>query len=149
LKEFNENGFVFYTNYESEKGKAILDNPNVCLSFFWQSQERQVIIKGQASKTAAAVSDKYFLSRPVSSQLGAIVSDQSAVIADRNYLEEKFKRVEAEFANSPIERPENWGGFVVKPVEFEFWQGRPNRLHDRIRYKLMNDLLWIKERLSP
>jgi pyridoxamine 5'-phosphate oxidase len=149
LKEFNENGFVFYTNYESEKGKAILDNPNVCLSFFWQSQERQVIIKGQASKTAAAVSDKYFLSRPVSSQLGAIVSDQSAVIADRNYLEEKFKRVAAAYANSPIERPDNWGGFVVKPVEFEFWQGRPNRLHDRIRYKLMNDLLWIKERLSP
>ncbi len=149
LKEFNENGLIFYTNYDSEKGKAMLENPNVCLSFFWQSQERQVIIKGQASKTTAGVSDKYFLTRPIGSQLGAIVSNQSEVIADRNYLEEKLKRVAAEFENKPIVRPENWGGFVVIPIEFEFWQGRPNRLHDRIRYKLTDNLLWIKERLSP
>jgi pyridoxamine 5'-phosphate oxidase len=149
LKAFDDTGFVFYTNYESEKGRAIAENPKVCLSFFWQTEERQVIIKGTAKKIAGAVSDKYFLSRPVGSQLGAIVSDQSAVIENRVFLEEKLQRFEKEFENKPIVRPEHWGGFVVEPIEFEFWQGRQNRLHDRIRYKLEKDMSWKRERLSP
>ena len=149
LKKFNEEGFIFYTNYNSEKGKAILKHPNVCLSFFWPILERQVIIKGIAEKTAAQVSDNYFDSRPEGSKLGAIVSNQSKVIPSRAFLDEKLKNLEKEISGSEIKRPENWGGFLVKPVEVEFWQGRANRLHDRIRYKLEADFSWKIERLSP
>lgn len=149
LKKFNEEGFVFYTNYNSEKGKAILNNPNVCLSFFWQSVERQVIIKGKAQKTTTIASDNYFDSRPDGSKLGAIVSDQSNVIPSRGYLEENLKKLESEFEGKIIDRPEHWGGFLIVPSEVEFWQGRPNRLHDRIRYQLQSDLNWKKERLAP
>lgn len=149
LKKFNEEGFIFYTNYNSEKGKAILQYPNVCLSFFWPILERQVIIKGIAEKTAAQVSDNYFDSRPEGSKLGAIVSNQSKVIPSRAFLDEKLKNLEKEISGSEIKRPENWGGFLVKPVEVEFWQGRANRLHDRIRYKLEADFSWKIERLSP
>jgi pyridoxamine 5'-phosphate oxidase len=149
LKKFNEEGFIFYTNYNSEKGKAILQQPNVCLSFFWPILERQVIIKGIAEKTAAQVSDNYFDSRPEGSKLGAIVSNQSEVIPSRDYLDEKLKNLEKEVSGSEIKRPENWGGFLVKPVEVEFWQGRANRLHDRIRYKLEADFSWKIDRLSP
>ena len=149
LKKFNEEGFIFYTNYNSEKGKAILHNPNVCLSFFWHSQERQVIIKGIAEKTSEIISDTYFDSRPDGSKLGAIVSSQSETIPSRDYLDEKLKTLEKEFEGKPIPRPDYWGGFLVRPIEVEFWQGRPNRLHDRIRYKLLEDYNWQIDRLSP
>lgn len=149
LKRYNYEGFVFYTNYESEKGKAIEQNPNLCLSFFWAEAERQIIIKGKAEKLPQNLSDGYFESRPLGSQLGAIASDQSSVIPDRAYLEQKLLDLEKEYANKEIKRPENWGGFLVRPIEIEFWQGRPNRLHDRIRYKLQDDYNWKKERLSP
>ncbi|CAM3899622.1 MULTISPECIES: pyridoxamine 5'-phosphate oxidase [Flavobacterium] len=150
LKKFNEEGFIFYTNYNSEKGKAILNNPNICLSFFWHSMERQIIIKGIAEKTPENISDNYFASRPVGSQLGAIVSNQSEVIPDRRYLEDKLKKLENDFeGENEIPRPNFWGGFLIKPIEVEFWQGRPNRLHDRIRYKLSENTCWNVDRLSP
>ena len=149
LKKFNEEGFIFYTNYNSEKGKAIQQNPNICLSFFWTSLERQVIIKGIAEKTIVAVSDNYFASRPDGSKLGAIVSPQSEVIPNREFLETNLKKLEQEFENNEIERPKHWGGFLVRPVEVEFWQGRANRLHDRIRYQLQSDFSWKVDRLAP
>ena len=149
LKKFNEEGFIFYTNYNSEKGKAILNNPNVCLSFFWPSMERQVIIKGISEKTSEVVSDNYFDSRPDGSKLGAIVSPQSDVIPSREYLDQKLKQLEKEYEGKAIERPAHWGGFLIRPIEVEFWQGRPNRLHDRIRYKLQEDYNWMIDRLSP
>ncbi len=149
LKKYSEEGFIFYTNYDSEKGKAILNNPNICLSFFWHSLERQVIIKGIAQKTSTIVSDNYFASRPDGSKLGAIVSDQSKVIPDRFFLENKLQELEKQYKEGNIPRPENWGGFLVSPIEVEFWQGRPNRLHDRIRYKLQEDYRWKIERLAP
>jgi pyridoxamine 5'-phosphate oxidase len=149
LKKYNEEGFIFYTNYNSEKGKSILQNPNVCLSFFWHSLERQVIIKGTAEKTSEIVSDNYFESRPVGSQLGAVVSDQSEVIPDRDFLETKLKVLEKQWEGKQIPRPSNWGGFLVRPISVEFWQGRPNRLHDRILYTLQEDFNWKIERLAP
>ena len=149
LKKFNEEGFIFYTNYNSEKGKAISVNPNVCLSFFWHAKERQVIIKGIAEKTLESVSDTYFDSRPDGSKLGAIVSLQSEIIPSRDFLEHNLKTLEKEFYEKEIPRPKNWGGFLVKPIEVEFWQGRPNRLHDRIRYQLQDDYSWSIDRLSP
>lgn len=149
LKKYDENGFVFYTNYNSEKGKAILQNPNICLSFFWHSIERQVIIKGIAEKTTENVSDNYFASRPDGSKLGAIVSNQSEVIPNREFLENELKALENETQGKEILRPNNWGGFLVRPTEIEFWQGRPNRLHDRIRYALQDDFAWSINRLAP
>jgi len=149
LKKYNEDGFIFYTNYNSEKGKAIEHNPNVCLSFFWHSAERQVIIKGIAEKTADIISDNYFDSRPDGSKLGAIVSNQSEVIPSREFLETNLKELETIFDNKSIPRPKHWGGFLIRPVEVEFWQGRANRLHDRIRYSIQNDHSWKMERLSP
>ena len=149
LKKFNEEGFIFYTNYNSEKGKAITTNPNVCLSFFWSSMERQVIIKGIAQKTSEIISNNYFASRPDGSKLGAIVSNQSEVVPSREYLEENLKQLEANFEGMVIPRPEHWGGFLVSPLEVEFWQGRPNRLHDRIRYSTQSDFSWKIDRLSP
>lgn len=149
LKKYTYEGFIFYTNYNSEKGKAILQNPNVCLSFFWHAAERQIIIKGKAEKIAENLSDGYFESRPRGSQLGAIVSNQSDVVKDRSELEEKLKQLEKAYEGKEIERPKFWGGFIVKPVEIEFWQGRANRLHDRIRYKLDAEFNWKIERLAP
>jgi len=149
LKQYNYEGFIFYTNYDSEKGKAITANPNVCLSFFWQSAERQIIIKGKAEKIASNLSDGYFESRPKGSQLGALVSQQSQPIKNREALEERLKQLEETYKGRAVERPESWGGFIVKPVELEFWQGRPNRLHDRIRYQLKKDYNWTIERLQP
>ena len=148
LKRYNEEGFIFYTNYNSEKGRAIAQNPNVCLSFFWHGAERQVIIKGIAEKTSEIISDNYFDSRPEGSKLGAIVSNQSEVIPSREFLEENLKELENTFENKSIPRPKHWGGYLVRPVEVEFWQGRANRLHDRIRYSVQEDYFWKKERLS-
>ena len=149
LKQFTFEGFIFYTNYNSEKGKAIENNPAVCLSFFWQSMERQVIIQGIAEKTSENISDNYFDSRPEGSKLGAIVSNQSDVIPSRNSLEIQLKQLEQDFENKEIPRPKHWGGFLVKPISVEFWQGRPNRLHDRIRYQLQADFSWKIDRLAP
>ncbi|WP_417445058.1 pyridoxamine 5'-phosphate oxidase [Joostella sp.] len=149
LKKYTEEGFIFYTNYNSEKGKAITANPNVCISFFWPNIERQVIVKGKAEKISKNLSDGYFESRPRGSQLGAIASDQSAVVSSREELESALKALEAEYENKEIVRPDYWGGYIIKPISIEFWQGRPNRLHDRIRYTLQKDYNWKIERLNP
>lgn len=149
LKKYGNDGFIFYTNYQSEKGKAIELNPNVCISFFWPAAERQIIIKGKAEKISKTSSDAYFQSRPRGSQLGALVSNQSEVIESRDALEERLKHLESKFENNEVARPEFWGGFLVKPIEIEFWQGRPNRLHDRLRFQLDDGLKWILHRLSP
>ena len=149
MKKYTHEGFIFYTNYLSEKGKALEKNSSVCLSFFWPNLERQVIIKGKAEKIAENLSDGYFESRPLGSQLGAIVSDQSEVIESRELLEAKLTALEKELEGKEIERPEHWGGYLVRPISLEFWQGRPNRLHDRIRYTLQEDYNWKIERLQP
>jgi pyridoxamine 5'-phosphate oxidase len=149
LKKYSEEGFVFYTNYDSEKGKALAMNPKICLSFFWHSMERQIIIKGIVEKTSEQISDSYFESRPDGSKLGAIVSNQSSVISSRDVLDTKLKEMEQFYQNKEVPRPAYWGGYLVIPQEVEFWQGRANRLHDRIRYQLQEDYTWKIERLSP
>lgn len=149
LKKYTHEGFIFYTNYKSEKAKAIFSNPNVCLSFFWPKAERQVIIKGVAEKVSSNMSDGYFESRPRGSQLGALVSHQSEVIGSREVLEHELRQLEEKFGGKEIKRPEHWGGFMVQPISIEFWQGRPNRLHDRIRFTLNEEYDWVMERLSP
>ena len=149
LKYFSEEGFIFFTNYNSNKAKSILSNNKVSLSFFWEQMERQIIIKGSAFKTSDDVSENYFNSRPLGSKIGALVSaKQSSVIPSRSFLEDEFEKIKKKFENSQISRPLNWGGFIVKPIEYEFWQGRENRLHDRIRY-IKKGGKWITERLSP
>ena len=145
LKKFNEDGFVFFSNYNSSKGKEIAFNSNVCLSFFWPSQERQIIIQGSAKKISSKESDDYFYSRPIESQVGAIVSNQSSVIPNREFLEKKFIELKK---STKIKRPDFWGGYLVNPHRFEFWQGRKNRLHDRIEFIFENSL-WKNNRLSP
>ena len=149
LKKYTFEGFIFYTNYESEKGKAIEQDPNVCLCFYWPVMERQIIIKGKAEKIAENLSDGYFESRPEGSKLGAVVSPQSQVIPSREYLDNELAKLEEKYAGKEIERPSYWGGYLVRPESLEFWQGRPNRLHDRIRYSLQADYNWKIERLAP
>lgn len=148
LKEYTYEGFIFYTNYDSRKGKAIEKTHKACLHFFWPGLERQIIIKANLEKIAENLSDGYFHSRPKGSQLGAAVSPQSQEIPNRMFLEEKLKALELEYENKEVPRPENWGGYIAKPYEIEFWQGRPNRLHDRIIYTL-EDLDWKISRLAP
>ncbi|WP_407405956.1 pyridoxamine 5'-phosphate oxidase [Chryseobacterium sp.] len=148
LKEYNFEGFVFYTNYNSRKGLAIENTQKACLHFFWPSLERQIIIKANLERIAPNLSDGYFHSRPKGSQLGAVVSPQSQVIPNRSLLENKLKELEQQYENSEVPRPENWGGYIAKPYEIEFWQGRPNRLHDRLIYQLEN-LDWKISRLAP
>lgn len=149
LKKFTHEGFIFYTNYNSEKGKAIANNKNICLSFFWPSLERQIIIKGVAEFLAPNLSDGYYESRPDGSKLGAWASNQSEVVASRAALDDSLQRYEEKFRDSEIPRPKHWGGYLVKPISIEFWQGRPNRMHDRIRYTLQENYDWKKERLAP
>ena len=148
LKDFSEAGFTFFTNYNSFKGQQLTENPKACLVFFWKELERQVRITGLVQKINAADSDKYFYSRPAGSQLGAIASPQSHVIESREWLEKHFKGLKKELKES-IKRPEDWGGFIVKPVIIEFWQGRPNRLHDRLQYTIQENAGWKIERLAP
>ena len=149
LKKFDENGFVFYSNYLSEKGLALAHNPKVCLSFHWHALERQVIIKGVAKKIDPNTSDLYFDSRPLGSRLGAIVSPQSQVISSRDVLEKELAELEKKYTHQDPKRPDHWGGYLVTPHELEFWQGRPNRLHDRIRYRIIDEIDWVYERLAP
>ena len=149
LKRYTWEGFIFYTNYNSEKGKAIAKNNNVCLSFFWHNLERQIIINGKAEKIAENLSDGYFESRPDGSKLGAWASNQSEVVSSRKQLDDTLKQYEKSFKGKEINRPKHWGGYIVKPVSIEFWQGRPNRMHDRIRYTLQENYEWKIERLSP
>ncbi|OEY72015.1 pyridoxamine 5'-phosphate oxidase [Salegentibacter salarius] len=149
LKSFGVNGFSFYTNYNSEKGKEIEENPRVCLSFFWPALERQVIIKGIAMKTSEEESAAYFASRPRGSQLGAWASNQSNILGSREELELQLKEVEERYKNKEVEKPQHWGGYLVTPRSFEFWQGRNNRLHDRIIYEFIEKDTWERNRLSP
>lgn len=148
LKEYTYEGFIFYTNYDSRKGKAIAKTHKACLHFFWPALERQIIIKADLEKIAENLSDGYFHSRPKGSQLGAAVSPQSEVIPNREFLEKKLKELVEEFEDAEVPRPENWGGYIAKPYEIEFWQGRPNRLHDRIIYSI-KDFDWEISRLAP
>lgn len=149
LKAYTWEGFIFYTNYDSRKGKAIENSHRACLHFFWPPLERQVIIKAELERLPENLSDGYFSQRPKGSQLGALVSPQSQVIPNREFLENKLKELEKEFENKEVERPENWGGYMARPYEIEFWQGRPNRLHDRILYELTEDFDWKISRLAP
>jgi pyridoxamine 5'-phosphate oxidase len=149
LKGYNEKGFVFYTNYDSFKGRQMDENPRACLVFFWKELERQVRITGLVEKVSAAESDAYFSSRPQGSQIGAWVSPQSQVIESRIWLEEREKTYTKEFSGKQLTRPPHWGGYRVKPICIEFWQGRPSRLHDRIQYTLQEDATWMIERLAP
>lgn len=148
LKEVLNEEFVFYTNYSSAKGKALEQNPNVSILFFWGQQQRQVRIAGTAQKVPAAMSDEYFYSRPVESQIGAIASTQSAPMANREELDSKYADLTAFYKTNPIKRPENWGGYAVKPTSIEFWQGRESRLHDRLIYAATGDN-WSRTRLYP
>ena len=149
LKKYTWEGFIFYTNYNSEKGQAILENNHICMSFFWPALEQQIIIKGKAEKLADNLSDGYFESRPDGSKLGAWASNQSEVVTSRQALDENLKTYQQQFEGKEIPRPPHWGGFLVKPVSIEFWQGRPNRMHDRILYTLLEDFSWKIERLAP
>jgi pyridoxamine 5'-phosphate oxidase len=149
LKEYDESGFVFYTNYESTKARQIKQNPKVALLFPWLALERQLIIYGTAMKVSTARSIKYFLSRPRGSQLGAWVSQQSGTISSRSVLEGKLQEIKDQFANGEIPLPGFWGGFRVVPHKIEFWQGRANRLHDRLSYDLNETGEWTISRKSP
>ena len=148
LKKFSSIGFTFFTNYDSNKGKSISNNNNVCLNFYWPSLEKQIIIKGNASKIPKNESEDYFKSRPFGSKIGAIASNQSEVIENREFLEKKFREANNLYNKINPQRPENWGGYLVKPLLFEFWQGRKNRLHDRLEF-IYEGNIWNANRLSP
>ena len=149
LKEFDENGFVFFTNYNSKKGLDMLTNKNVALVFFWKELERQVRIEGTVERVSDGISDAYFNSRPETSRIGAWASPQSTVIHSREILETNFQKYQTAFEEKQIKRPPHWGGFNVKPELIEFWQGRSSRLHDRIMYSEIGDNEWKINRLAP
>ncbi|MGE0929815.1 pyridoxamine 5'-phosphate oxidase [Peijinzhouia sedimentorum] len=150
LKGVENNGLVFYTNYDSRKGKELIKHPQACITFFWPELERQIRIEGVVEKVSPEMSDEYFNSRPVSSRLGAIASPQSKKIKSRDTLEAEFSKVIDSFKDREIVRPENWGGFILNPDYFEFWQGRSSRLHDRIVYEQNeNSKDWTIGRLAP
>ena len=148
LKDVSDGGFVFYTNYNSRKGRELADSPHVCLVFLWASLERQVRIEGRAERVSAAESDAYYASRPRGSRLGAWASDQSEPVASREIMERTLTEVEARYLDKPVPRPPHWGGYRVIPEEMEFWQGRPNRLHDRLCFQ-RKDGVWERRRLQP
>ena len=148
LKSFDERGFVFFTNYNSRKGRELAANARACLLFYWSPLWRQVRIEGEVEKVSEAESDEYFHSRPLGSKLGAWTSDQSQPVASRNELEKRFEEFGWKFGDN-VPRPPHWGGYRVKPEVIEFWQGRENRLHDRLRYTRQADGGWLIERLAP
>jgi len=149
LKGFDHDGFVFFTNYESEKGKELEANPNAALAFYWIELDRQIRISGPVEKTSREESKRYFHSRPLGSQLGAWASRQSEVIDARRVLDARMAEMTERYAEKPIPLPPHWGGFRIRPERFEFWQGRPNRLHDRFRYTRQSDGKWTIDRVAP
>jgi pyridoxamine 5'-phosphate oxidase len=149
LKSFDERGFVFYTDYESRKGHDLAENPWAALVFLWAELERQVRIEGRIEQCSARESDAYFQSRPFGSRLSACISHQSQVISSRQVLEDRLQELMVAHPNQDVARPPHWGGYRLCPTSLEFWQGRPNRLHDRLRYRLLSDGSWLLERLSP
>jgi pyridoxamine 5'-phosphate oxidase len=149
LKDFDERGFVFYTNYNSHKAQELITNPQASLVFWWGELERQIRISGTVEKVSQQESDEYYYSRPFTSRLGAWASNQSQTIPNREVLEQKLEELKAAYPNQDIQRPPHWGGFRVIPKEIEFWQGRSSRLHDRLRYRLLPSNSWVIERLSP
>jgi pyridoxamine 5'-phosphate oxidase len=149
LKGYHVDGFRFFTNYESFKGRQLMENPRACLVFFWKELERQIRITGLVEKLSKEESEDYFKSRPEGSQIGAWASPQSEVIESSEWLAKRANEMEAQFAEKAIPRPPHWGGYVVRPVTIEFWQGRPNRLHDRLLYTLQENGNWTIERLAP
>lgn len=149
LKAATADGFVFFTNYNSHKGKEVEENPFACLVFFWKELERQIRITGSIEKVSTAESDEYFNSRPQGSRIGAWASPQSSTIPSRETIEMNMVKYEQQFAGGEIARPPHWGGYIVKPAVVEFWQGRPNRLHDRLQYSKIQDDIWKIERLAP
>lgn len=149
LKGFSKEGFIFFTNYKSYKSMQLEENPKASLVFFWGELERQVRIVGIVSKTDDAISEEYFQSRPLGSRIGAWASPQSSVVESRDWLDTQYEKLAQEFSEKEIKRPPHWGGYVVRPVLIEFWQGRPGRLHDRIQYNLQEDGSWKIERLAP
>jgi pyridoxamine 5'-phosphate oxidase len=149
LKGVDQRGFIFYTNYESRKGQELAGNPQAALVFYWPNQERQVCIAGEISQLPRAESDSYFKTRPRGSRVAAWASQQSAIIKDRAALEQKWRQLEAQHTDKEIPRPPFWGGYLLSPARMEFWQGRPNRLHDRFCYTRQPDKTWLIERLSP
>jgi pyridoxamine 5'-phosphate oxidase len=149
LKDFDERGFVFFTNYASEKGKQLDKNPNAALVMYWMEVERQIRIEGQVEKTSREDSDEYFRTRPAGAQLGAWASQQSQVIDGRRVLDARLEEMRQRFAKGPIPLPPHWGGYLLKPDRMEFWQGRPDRLHDRFRYTRQTNGSWAIDRLAP
>lgn len=149
LRNFDYRGFIFYTNYDSQKGSDIASNPNVAMNFFWVDMERQIRISGMAERISTLESIDYFKSRPRASQIGAWASDQSRELVSREVLETRIAKYEKQFAGKDVEKPPFWGGFCVKPETIEFWQGRPSRLHDRLRYTRQSEGGWKIERLNP
>lgn len=149
LKGFDEDCPIFFTNYESEKGRQLKQNAQASLCFYWPHLERQIRIEGVVEKSSETLSDEYFQSRPRGSQLGAWVSEQSEAVVNRDFLEKRLAELELQYANQSIPRPKHWGGYRIQPVKYEFWQGRNNRLHDRIVYVSRPDLCWQLVRLSP
>jgi len=148
LKAVDERGFIFFTNYDSRKGRELAENPQAALTFFWPDLERQVCVAGTVAKLPATESDLYFQTRPRGSRIGAWASDQSQPVPDRAFLEAKWRELENKFPDA-VPRPAHWGGYILQPERIEFWQGRPSRLHDRFRYTRQADGNWILERLSP
>ena len=149
LKGFDHDGFVFFTNYESEKGKQLGQNPYAALGFYWIELDRQIRISGKTVQTSREESERYFHSRPLGSQLGAWASRQSEVLDARRVLDARMAQMTERFAGKPVPLPPHWGGYRLKPDQMEFWQGRTNRLHDRFRYTLQTEGKWLLERLSP
>jgi pyridoxamine 5'-phosphate oxidase len=149
LKGFSEKGFVFFTNYNSFKGQQLAENPKACLVFFWKELERQVRITGIVGKTSVEENDAYFQTRPKASQVAAVASPQSQVIESREWLDDRFENLLNQWGENQVARPSHWGGYIVRPVIVEFWQGRPGRLHDRIQYTVADDGTWKVERLAP
>lgn len=149
LKGLDERGFIFFTNYSSRKGRELAENPEAALVFYWPEQERQVCVAGQVSKLPVSESETYFRSRPRGSRIGAWASDQSEVVRDRLELEQKWEQFQRKYPGDEVPCPPAWGGYALMPSRLEFWQGRPNRLHDRFRYTRQPDKTWLIERLSP